>query len=306
MTRGFVTLTTGDIKYYKMAANMLASFRLHNPEKKFAIICDRENEYTALFDNVVVLEKSNGDYRDKFSLLVNTPYDESIFIEPDCLIYHNLEHFWDLLSKESDCSSFGWNDGGLDCWFKTEETKNRVLELVPELQNINNVPLFNPGYIFIRKGPGCEKMYADCISIAQRISGDSLLNNYSHIMCNGKLRDDPVFNMAMAINDFVCNEKPSVAKCIALPSTKKINNIDIINGELDTTDKNGKKHVSCALLHFSTRRALEEGLYLWQTVIVECANKKSSFAKILNHKCFLVLFSTYRYIKTSIKKIKKR
>ena len=49
-------------------------------------------------DNVVVLENANGDYRDKFSLLVMSPYDENIFIEPDCLIYRNLDFFWDLLS----------------------------------------------------------------------------------------------------------------------------------------------------------------------------------------------------------------
>ena len=99
MVRGFVTLATSNIKYYKMALNMLKSFRLHNPGVPFAIVCDRENEITAEFDDVVILEKANGDYRDKFSLLVNAPYDENIFIEPDCLIYRNLDFFWELLSK---------------------------------------------------------------------------------------------------------------------------------------------------------------------------------------------------------------
>ena len=157
MVRGFVTLATGDIVYYKMAANLLASFRMHNPGVPFAIICDRENEYTKLFDDVIVLEEVNGNYLDKFSLLVKSPYDESIFIEPDCLIYRNLDFFWDLFSHESDCSSFGWNEGGITHWFKTEETRCRLYEIVSELSENAIVPLFNPGYIFVRKGPNCQK-----------------------------------------------------------------------------------------------------------------------------------------------------
>lgn len=131
MTRGFVTLATGHIKYYKMALNMLRSFRLHNPDAKFAIICDKENEITKQFDTTVILEKANGDYRDKFSLLINSPYDETIFIEPDCLIYRNLDSFWDILAGKSDFSCFGWNNGGIDCWFKTDETKKTFIGNYP-------------------------------------------------------------------------------------------------------------------------------------------------------------------------------
>lgn len=303
MTRGFVTLTTGDIKYYKMAVNMLASFRLHNPEAKFAIICDRENEYTAKFDDVVVLENANGDYRDEFSLLVKSPYDENIFIEPDCLIYRNLDFFWDLLSKESDFSSFGWNNGGLDCWFKTEETKNRLFELVPELSRDADVPLFNPGYLFIRKGERCEKMYNDCLQIAERIKADDLLSGYASILCNGKLRDDPIFDLGMAINDFVCHAKPKESKCIFLPSKYTINIIDIVKGELDVTDKNGKEFKDCSLLHFSTRRVMEEGLYPWQCAIMNTYLKKGKVYKMLNNSLVEFSFNIFRWIKTRVKHV---
>lgn len=218
MTRGFVTLTTGDIKYYKMAANMLNSFRLHNPETKFAIICDRENEYTAKFDDVVILENAHGDYRDKFALLIKSPYDENFFIEPDCLIYKNLDFFWDLLAKESDFSSFGWNSGGLTRWFRTEEALARIKEYVPKLEGEVTDPLFNPGYIFIRKSEKCQKMYEDCCYIASKILADPLYENNGSMMSNGKLRDDPILSVAMMINKFICHAKPNASKCISLPS----------------------------------------------------------------------------------------
>lgn len=303
MTRGFITLATGHIKYYKMALNMLKSFRLHNPGEKFAIVCDKENEVTAQFDDVILLDKANGDYRDKFSLLIEAPYDENIFIEPDCLIYHNLSFFWDLLSQESDFSCFGWNKGGIKCWFRNEETQQRLLELLPEIKNPDCAPLFNPGYFFVRKGDKCRKMYEDCIRIAKLISDDPILSVYPPISVNGKLRDDEIFNIAMLIHNFKCNEVPEAGKCISLPSKYTIDKIDMENGVLNVTDKRGKVFTDCSLLHFSTRKANEEGLYLWQKLITDCLykNKNSKTAKILKILLFKYLFCFFRYTKTRVK-----
>ncbi len=303
MTRGFITLATGNIKYYKMALNMLKSFRLHNPGAKFAIVCDKENDITSQFDDVILLDKANGDYRDKFSLLIKAPYDENIFIEPDCLIYHNLDFFWDLLSKESDFSCFGWNKGGIKCWFRTEETQQRLLELVPEIENPDGAPLFNPGYFFIRKGDKCQKMYEDCIRIASLISADPMLSVYPPIHVRNNLRDDQIFNIAMLINGFKCNEVPEVGKCIFLPSKYKINKIDMEKGILNVTDKRGNVFTDCSLLHYSTRRANEEGLYLWQKLITDCLykNKRSISAKILKFPLFKYIFCFFRYTKTRFK-----
>lgn len=301
MVRGFVTLATGNIVYYKMAANLLASFKIHNPGVPFAIICDRTNEYTDVFDDVVLLEKANGNYIDKLSLLIKSPYDESIFIEPDCLIYRNLDFFWELMSAESDCTSFGWNGGGLERWFNTDETRDRLMELFPEINENTVVPLFNPGYIFIRKGSGCKKMYEDCLKVAQRITEDSILNTYPQLLCGGKLRDDPIFSVAMGINGFICNSVPERSKCIALPSKYTINKIDLIEGGLDVTDKNGRKFDDCALLHFSTRKALEEGLYLWQTILLYLYNNNCKLYKVLNNRLICSFCVLFRKIKTKAK-----
>ena len=303
MTRGFVTLATGNIKYYKMALNMLKSFRLHNPEAKMAIVCDQKNEITSCFDDVILLESANGDYRDKFTLLVKAPYDENIFIEPDCLIYRNLDIFWEMLSKDSDFSCFGWNNGGIKCWFKSAEAQQHLLDLMPEIQNIDDAPLFNPGYFFIRRSDACKKMFDDCIKISKAVSEDDFLNSYPPIHVNGKLRDDEIFNIAMHINGFICNEKPEKGKCIFLPSKYTINQIDMCKGILNVTDKTGKEFKECSLLHFSTRRANEEGLYLWQKTITDCLYKKpnSVWAKILNNSFFEYLFAAFRYVKTRLK-----
>lgn len=49
-------------------------------------------------------------------MLIDSPYQKGIFIETDCLIYRDISVFFYMLAKESDFSSFGWNDGKLTKW----------------------------------------------------------------------------------------------------------------------------------------------------------------------------------------------
>ena len=53
MTHGFITIATGDAQYYKIAVNLLHSYRWFSKAPvPFAILADQENEYTADFDDV--------------------------------------------------------------------------------------------------------------------------------------------------------------------------------------------------------------------------------------------------------------
>ena len=86
MTRGFITIATGNEKYYRLAQNLLLSYKLLcDHPMPFAIMCDRENDITAQFDQVVLLEHPLNAFWDKFALLVRAPYDETIFIDADCM-----------------------------------------------------------------------------------------------------------------------------------------------------------------------------------------------------------------------------
>ena len=54
-SRGFITVASGKDEYYQLAANLVQSYRLFCGESlPFAILCDRENEATALFDDVIL------------------------------------------------------------------------------------------------------------------------------------------------------------------------------------------------------------------------------------------------------------
>lgn len=57
MRQGFVTIATGDERYYHMALNLLHSYRQNcSQPMRFALIADRHNAFTEEFDDVVILE----------------------------------------------------------------------------------------------------------------------------------------------------------------------------------------------------------------------------------------------------------
>lgn len=172
-TRGFVTVATGSDHYYRLAANLLKSYRLFakNP-LPFAILCDRENEHTALFDHVILLENPRKSYMDKVFLLNHIPYDETLFVESDILVYQDITFFFDAFAGADDYSMFGVNHPldadltyGLDRepgrdwgWFDPEKMgKYRSC--------IHWIPQFGSDFIFMRKGPVCDLASQVCLDV---------------------------------------------------------------------------------------------------------------------------------------------
>ena len=105
MTRGFITIATGADRYYQLAKNLLLSYKLYSDSPcPFAILCDRENEYTALFDRVVLFQPGQHPYFDKFELLKRSPFEETIFVDADCLAYADLNGYWAYFAGADDFS----------------------------------------------------------------------------------------------------------------------------------------------------------------------------------------------------------
>lgn len=108
MTHGFITIATGDEQYYKMAVNLLHSYRHFSPSPlPFAILADRENELTAEFDDVRLFPTVHRNYLDKLNMFDLLPYDVNIFIDADCLAYGDLNGLFDVFQKADDFSCFG-------------------------------------------------------------------------------------------------------------------------------------------------------------------------------------------------------
>lgn len=138
--KGFVTIATGQERYYKLARNLLHSYRLFAKDPfPFAIISDRENEYTSEFDKVIVISDASNSYNDKLKLFRELPFEETIFIDADSLAYGDLNTWWDIFCDAGDFSLFGYAWRDLNCgrgWFIPSGMKQYGTDIsfIPDFQ----------------------------------------------------------------------------------------------------------------------------------------------------------------------------
>lgn len=281
--KGFVTLATGNIHYYQLACNLLKSYRYRGGKYPFAILCDRANEYTRTFEKVIILENPDFCYLDKFKILIDSPFEENIFIETDCLAYKNLDIFWDYFKNATDFSSFGWNHGSMDIFLCPEDIEQKF--------HIQKIPVFCPGYLYVRKGPVCEKIYKDCLDISNYIIANKTRHPKAFI--RNKLHDDPVWAIAMELNSCTCVVKPSVGKCINYPSFNRKNHhypaMNFLHGYLEDNDANS----SANLCHYSNKHT-KLGKYHQQVAAMNCyLSGHNIIGRIIENQCIEKLFNIF-------------
>lgn len=213
-TKGFVTIATGNERYFMLAKNLLYSYRQFASKKyPFAIICDKKNEYTAEFDDVVLLEKSYCNFLDKLQIYDHLPYDETIFIDADSLAYGDLDKWWSLFAEADDFSVFGyaWDDlkAGRG-WFIPEGIKEFK-------DKVSFVPDFNGGVYYLRRGEICKEVFRLANYFAE---------NYQEYEFTGfkTPADEPCLALAMAI----CDCKPLDLQEIAFAPSMEQLKADII------------------------------------------------------------------------------
>lgn len=192
MTKGFITIATGKEQYYKIARNLLRSYRFttENP-LPFAILCDTENEYTKEFDDVCIFDEARCSYLDKLEMYEYLPYDINIFIDADCIVYRDINRLFDIFENADDFCCYG-RVLPLDDktgWFEYEN-------LGADLQKqIDYVVGLHGGIYYMRKTAKCKKVLDDTKSFAL---------NYADYKFKGKFTnpgDEPLVALSMAVND---------------------------------------------------------------------------------------------------------
>lgn len=261
MTRGFITIATGKRHYYEIAANLVKSYRLFSDNPlPFAIIAEEKNEYTELFDDVIITVESTHSFMDKFLLLKLCPYDETIFIDADSLCFDNLNKYFDLFDNATDFSAPGVNvprDSKEGAWYNVKDVEPYGSKLPYKCR-------VHAGVLFIRKSEKLAKLYDDCVDI---------YNNYDklHFHTCKTSCDEATFGIAMPLNNMkTIREDP---KLLAAYPCLTYLHADILHGILSySTDWAG--HIEHGtLLHFGTFHT-HEPLYKFN---IECLEF------ILNH-----------------------
>lgn len=234
-TRGFVTVATGSDVYYKMAADLLLSYRSRGEGKyPFALICDRENEYSELFDQVVVVKEFRKSTVDKL-LMRYSPYQETLFLDADILVLKNIDDLWDVFRDADDVSVFGCTLplDSRDGWF-TYEGSGKYKPRVQYLLSMNG------GIYYSRKTPRSEKIFDDALGVI----ADYETIDFKYF---DTPQDEPLMAMSMVING--CRPCEVSYPILTLPACREKVTVDAEGNVYE-----GKQPSKAKLIHFSAPR----------------------------------------------------
>lgn len=259
MTKGFVTIATGNDRYYRMARNLLRSYR-QNCERpmSFAVVADRENEFTAEFDDVVILDKPTHSWMDKMRLLDCCPYDENLFIDADCLVYRDINFLWDLYRDADDFSCFGKalpleDKNG---WFTDQAAEFYPIKFCTHLHGM---------LYFLRKSDTLLRMQTLCHDI---------IANYGQVTFKGfndRLADEPVYALAMAVLDLRPVERKPEYYCFVPFATKFRSNY--ASGAVRFANPTDGEVTDCCIVHWGNRNTLR-AQYRFDAGAVNFSRKK--------------------------------
>lgn len=191
-TRGFCTIATGGVHYFRLASNLLCSYRQTTADAlPFAIMTDKENSFTKEFDKVVVMNNVTCSYMDKIEMLAHPPFDETIFIDADCLAYGDLNCFFrfiDEIGYNSGVRTFGrcYPLGSPYGWYK-QGNLGEYEKLVDCQINMHG------GVIYFKDDTTTRKIYDECIAISRHYS------EFKFAMFD-KPADEPIMALAMAVH----------------------------------------------------------------------------------------------------------
>ena len=274
--KGFITIATGSTQYYKLAANLLRSYRFNCSDPyPFALITDRENTYTAEFDDIVLINDSSFSFMDKLRIFDLSPYDETIFIDSDSLAFADLNPWFSLFEEYGDFSLFGYAHEDLNTsygWFNYSGMKEYR-------KDITFIPIFNGGVYYMRNTPACKRVFEIAKNCADNYS-DYSFNKFK------EPADEPVLALGMA----VCGFKPLDGERVYDeflydPDEKKLS-IDSVSSEV-SYDRDGRI-VSPSLIHWGSYKT-KKALYRFETEKLEkycdsSREKTLSYKMLYDHK----------------------
>ena len=250
--KGFVTVATGKESYYRMAHNLLLSYRYHaKTQTPFALLCDRQNEWTADFDQVVIIDTPACSFFDKLRILDLSPYDETIFIDADILVYKDLNAMWDWFKDGPDVGVLGAvypNDSDKGWW-----DVNNLGELKDK---VDYKMTCIGGVYYVRKnGQDLPAFREKCKYIEQHYF------DYQFKLFGDVLEDETIICLASCVHHFL--PLKDWVEAFAFYSESNILNADILSGtlEFEWTKYPGRLYKDTLFIHFGSVFVRNRWLY---------------------------------------------
>jgi hypothetical protein len=165
--QGYLTLATGSRLYLEIALNLALSIKLNDPARPLCLATDAEmnipDTYRPFFDQIVVLSPKLGFYGCLNKLRINevSPYDETMFIDSDCLLIKNdMDRHWAKFSNDGFMIAGKKQTQGH--WYDFSITK------VIEKLGISHMVQMNSGVFYFKKGAESDLFFKMALELVEQ------------------------------------------------------------------------------------------------------------------------------------------
>jgi hypothetical protein len=189
--RGIITLAYGPSRFVEQARSLAHSLQLHAPHLRRTLITDSNDPtIVKLFTDVIAYRPEYGSgVRQKIFLDQYSPYEETLFIDSDCLVLGNLDSFWTAFAGQT----FGvpgyrfLERGSVDPYLDVDH----VLDVL----HVTRLPKFNGGTYYFT----CSPQTRDFFDTARKTLDDWRSLGLREFRRNGP-PDEAIYSIAMAIH----------------------------------------------------------------------------------------------------------
>lgn len=194
MTQGYLTLATGDRRFFDAAVNVALSVRLNDAKRPISLLCDdpaklSEQEKNCFDRIIVALPGTLGvGCSGKLDVPGFLPYEETVFLDSDCLIIkQDMDRHWDLFSTQ--CFNVAGAKVTEGSWYNFE-----IADVCTTL-GLDYLVHMNSGVMYFRKGEELER-FQKIVQDLRENAHDILF--VQHRDMNDQIADEPIWSAAMA------------------------------------------------------------------------------------------------------------
>jgi hypothetical protein len=189
--RGIVTMAFGKQPYIEMAKWLAMSIKLNAPDLESAVLTDSTDpELAELYTHVIPHEPYMGSQMEpKFHLDRFTPFEESFYIDTDCLVLNNLDAMW---------AAFQGQYFGIPGWrYLTASDVDQAVDVpfVLDRYQLTSLPKFNGGCYYFRSGEETTRFFDTARDLFTRAAELRI-----GFFRDGGFSDEPLFALALALH----------------------------------------------------------------------------------------------------------
>jgi FkbM family methyltransferase len=191
MTAGILTMAYGPARYLRMAKGLARSIRLRNPRTMMAIVTDREPaSLRPWFDIVVPVNHEYGPgLAQKLHLDLYSPFDRTLYIDSDFLVFRDLGLIWNQFSDVEGFSLFGFHLAPGEAHYAIDDLPAYMAKL-----GIARMVMTNTGILFFDRSATARNAFEKAREISENAERLGLRRHPV-----GFFNDEPIFGSVVEL-----------------------------------------------------------------------------------------------------------